>query len=322
MTTATKSAHKATLIHKEDQIYSYRGGLFAKNKEAATPVEAWLVNVNGVEHKARTKAMAKEIIDYVVEANQPELELEAPAQEEKPKAKKTKADVKANILKEREAAVQETYTILEVAEAMKATNGLDGIVCWYNDPTYYKPINYGVQQGWLSRVSTTQVYWTEAGIEAYKATQEVAVEVKEEASTSSQDVDVLKVMNTISFGVQTNKSDYKKSPMEEGLETLIPAVKMWERDASTTDKTGKVRIYMSKKLFNKPNYRKQIRTLSESLKEKYGTEIVVTMYDINKYMTMVDNRIEAHEFVLAFHYLNGWIGKDATTATKALLKDY
>lgn len=318
MTTATKSAHKATLIHKEDQIYSYRGGLFAKNKEATSQVEAGVVNVNGVEHKARTKAMAKEIIDYVVEANQPELELEAPAQEEKPKAKKTKADVKANILKDREVAVQETYTILEVAEAMKATNGLDGLVCWYSDPTYYKPINYGVQQGWLSRVSTTQVYWTEAGSDAYKATQEVKVEVADATS----DADVIHAMTTLSFGVQTNQPDYKKSPMEEELETLTPAVKMWERGASKTDKTGKVRIYLSKALFNKPHYRKQIRTLQESLKEKYGTEIVVTMYDINQYMTMADNRIEAHEFVLAFHYLNGWISKEATTATKALLKDY
>lgn len=320
MTTVTTTTHKAKLIHKEDQIFLYREALFAKNKEAATPAEAWLVNVNGVEHKARTKKMAKETIDFIVEANQeePTFELEPEVKEVEAPKKLTKAEVKANILKDREAAQAETYTIEQVAEAMKSTGGISEISCWYSKPECYKPINYGVTQGWLNRVSHTQVHWTETGVELFKATQaqkEVIVE-------STADADVLLAMMEIKAGVKTNQPNYTKIPMELELEALLPAVSMWERGASTTHKTGKVRVYMSKKLFNKPEYRKQIRTLQDSLKEKYGAEIVVSMYDINQYVTLADNRLEAHEFVLAFHYLNGWISKDANTVTAELLEGY
>lgn len=323
MTTATTTTHKAKLIHKEDQIFMYREALFAKNKEAATPAEAWVVNVNGVEHKARTKKMAKEIIDFIVEANQeePTFELEPEVKEVEAPKKLTKAEVKANILKDREAAQAETYTIFQVIEAYKAVNT---VACWYDKPEYFKPVNFGVKQGWLTRLSTTQVHWTDVGAAAYN---EAYKEEKPEEKTAvidlvEGDADVLLAQLELKFGVTTNQPKYEKTPMEVNMENLIPAVQMWERGASTTHKSGKVRIFMSKNLFDKPKYRKQIRMLKDTLKEKYGSEIVVTMYTVNQYMTLADNRVESHEFALAFHYLNGWLDKKSNNATEALLEGY
>lgn len=317
MTTVTQVTHKAKLIHKEDQIFMYRDALFAKNKEAVTPVEAWVVNVNGVEHKARTKKMAKEIIDLIVDANTEEQEFTlAPVAVEPAPKKLTKAEVKANILREQAVEVeQEVFTIDQVRVAYKAVNT---VACWYDKPEYYKPINFAVKQGWMTRLSTTQVHWTDEGAGAYKAHQES----KEAIVPATADADVLLALQSHKFGLKANQPNYEKTPMESNLETLLPAIEMWARGASTTHKTGKVRVYMSKQLFNKDVYRKQIRTLKEAMKEKYGVEIVVSMYDVNAYMTLADNRVEGHEFVLAFHYLNGWIGKNDNESTTALLKDY
>lgn len=323
MTTVTTSNHKATLIHKEDQIYSYRDALFAKNKEATIPAEAWLVNVNGVVHKARTKKMAKEIIDYIVEANKEEEEFDlAPVVAAPAPKKRTKAEVKANILKDREAEapaqeVEETYTMEQIAQAIKA---VDSVVCWYDKPEYYKPLNYAVKLGYAYRNSTTQAGWTEAGIAAYHAEK-----AQEEQSQAEQPQAVVTeglapMLSTLKQGVVTKKADYEKSILELNMEELIPAVAMHESHLDKSEATGKVRIYMSKELFNNDANRKQIRLLKDWIKSSLGMEVVVGLYNVNKYMTIVDNCKAGHAFVLGFHYLNNWINKDATQVTATLLE--
>lgn len=282
MTTAT--TFKAKLIHKEDQIYSYRGALFAKNKEAANQVEAWLVNVNGVEHKARTKKMAKEIIDYIVEANQVEADKEESAE-----------DVVSAIMGT-EAAQEETFTIIDVATAMCATGGVNEVHCWYNQSQFYKPINYGVAQGWLTRPSTTQVFWTEKGAELLKAEKEKV----ETAVAKAQSVAQPSHKNQ---GVTNAPKDYVKTFNDTKTEKHCPKVEIWTNEP----KGNKVRIYMSKDLFKKEPHLEQIRKVADMIESMHGVKLVISFYRVNSYMTIVDNCTAAHEFVQYFHAENGWL---------------
>ena len=54
------------------------------------------------------------------------------------------------------------YTILQVSEAMDKTTGLG--YGWWKDEAIESALRYAAEQGYVSRLSTVQVQWTEKGI--------------------------------------------------------------------------------------------------------------------------------------------------------------
>lgn len=107
MTTVKKAAHKATLIHKQDQIYQYRGFLFAKNNESTSKADRWVTTVEGEVSHHSTMADCKVALDAVVEAHEAKLA-----------AKKHKVSKKANLAsimghKVDEETTEETQSIAQ-----------------------------------------------------------------------------------------------------------------------------------------------------------------------------------------------------------------
>lgn len=86
-------------------------------------------------------------------------------------------------LVDNQPAAPQEFTIEQVGEAMKQT-GMGSV--WYNDPAINDPINYGVSRGWLSRPSTTQVQWTQAGADLLEAATEDAAQVEPTSPTDAE----------------------------------------------------------------------------------------------------------------------------------------
>lgn len=64
-------------------------------------------------------------------------------------------------------SASQDYTIAEVVEAMSKTSESGSV--WWTVPEIDNVLRYGAKQGWLIRMSTTQVQWSDAGIAALKA---------------------------------------------------------------------------------------------------------------------------------------------------------
>lgn len=58
--------------------------------------------------------------------------------------------------------------------------------CWYDDPTLTARINEGVRRGWCTRISRTQLFWTELGLEHWRAHGCIGVEVRDEYYNDSE----------------------------------------------------------------------------------------------------------------------------------------
>ena len=63
-------------------------------------------------------------------------------------------------------------TLRAVDAAMRRTQGWGD--AWWSDPEVEEPLRIGQRLGWLCRLSTTQVQWTEAGVEAFREFYESA----------------------------------------------------------------------------------------------------------------------------------------------------
>lgn len=121
MTTVKKAAeHKATLIHKEDKIYQYRGVMFAKNAQSTSKEDRWTVAIfeknDGKGKPATNMAEAKLLIDDYIAAK----EAEAVA----PKKPRTAKDKKSQL-----AAIMGHETVdtdVEVAQSIAQTTEKSG----------------------------------------------------------------------------------------------------------------------------------------------------------------------------------------------------
>lgn len=75
--------------------------------------------------------------------------------------------------------------VLAVAEAMAHVNMARpwnaSTQLWWNDPAVNTVLHDGVRAGYLCRMSTTQVQWTEAGVEACRAAKEASRAAAREA---------------------------------------------------------------------------------------------------------------------------------------------
>ncbi|MCP3963096.1 MAG: hypothetical protein GY719_35095 [bacterium] len=63
-------------------------------------------------------------------------------------------------------AIAKLETLRKVAAAMRRTQGWNEV--WWEIPAVETPLRIGECLGWLYRLSTTQVHWTEAGVAAFK----------------------------------------------------------------------------------------------------------------------------------------------------------
>ena len=88
-------------------------------------------------------------------------------------------------VKSDEANIKTGYTINEVADAMKAKTDTS---VWYDKPEINDPINFAAKKGWLYRPSTTQVEWTDYGIETLKGSNNDIPGVQEESYTISDKI--------------------------------------------------------------------------------------------------------------------------------------
>lgn len=103
------------------------------------------------------------------------------------------------------------FTIEAVAEAMSRW---DKEAVPYSIPEINNAVNAGVEKGWVARRSTTQVGWTDAGVEALKASREAVAPDAAAASPEKTKIDKNAVLNMVSsarpFGQQYSSSNYQK----------------------------------------------------------------------------------------------------------------
>ncbi len=63
-------------------------------------------------------------------------------------------------------AIAKLETLRGVAAAMRRTEGWSEV--WWEIPAVETSLRIGERLGWLYRLSTTQVHWTEAGVAAFR----------------------------------------------------------------------------------------------------------------------------------------------------------